>query len=256
MEAWIILAGVLQGVLEWLPVSSSGQSSLYYMYVLGLDPGEAYRLGMASHLGTAIGAVLLVRREIMDALRGGPWLRVVLVPTMVAAPIGFTIINMITGMPGDYMNALIGAGLVATGMLLAKVGRHTRPVEPGNLTLGKLAVVGVLEGLAAIPGLSRSAVTVAGLLLAGLDPGRAVRASILLGIPVTGAAGLYEILRGGETSIDVVAVIVIVSMVAGLLSASAIIRIADMLSSRLPVFLIVFGLLILLLEAPLIFNSL
>ena len=256
MEAWIILAGVLQGVLEWLPVSSSGQSSLYYMHVLGLDPGEAYRLGMASHLGTAIGAVLLVRREIMDALRGGPWLRVVLVPTLVAAPIGFTIIRVLAGVPGDYMNVLIGAGLVATGLLLAKVGGRARPVEPGELTIGKLAVVGVLEGLAAIPGLSRSAVTVSGLLLAGLDPGRAVRASILLGIPVTGAAGLYEILRGGETGFGVVAVIVAVSMVTGIISASAIIKIADRLSSRLPIFLIVFGLLILLLEAPLILNSL
>ncbi len=252
---WIIIAAILQGVLEWLPVSSSGQVSLYYMHLAGLSPAEAYRASVALHLGTALGAIIVVRNELLDALHRGPWLRVAAIPMLAGGPVGLAIMTGLEGAPGDTVNLLIGLGLIATGLLVRTGAGGGRGVE--DLGALELAAIGVLQGLAAVPGLSRSAVTIAGLLAMGLRPGDAVRASIVMGVPVTMAAGLYEAARGGlGLGIHEAVIGVAIAGLAGALSAGAMIGLASRVGRRLSLFLVVLGILILAPYAPLVLDPL
>lgn len=255
MEAWIIIAGILQGLLEWLPVSSSGQVSLYYMHIAGLTPQEAYRASIALHLGTALGGALLVRRELVGALRGGPWRRILVAPLVAGAPVGLAIMKTIEEAPGDLVNLAIGLGLIATGLLLKKAPEGLRRAQ--ELGIGELALVGVLQGLAALPGLSRSAVTLVGLLALKVEPGDAVRVSILIGVPVTMAAGLLQLATGGaQLSAGEMVWGVVAAGAAGALSAGFMIRLASSLAPRLPLLLVALGLLVLAPYAPLVLNPL
>ncbi|MCE4605511.1 MAG: undecaprenyl-diphosphate phosphatase [Desulfurococcales archaeon] len=252
---WIIIAAILQGVLEWLPVSSSGQVSLYYIHIAGLSPGEAYRASVALHLGTALGAIAALRGEVLDAALRGPWLRVALIPMLAGAPVGLAVMNSVEGAPGDTVNVLIGVGLIVTGFLVRAKGSGGRSVEELGAT--ELAAIGILQGLAAIPGLSRSAVTIAGLLAVGLRPGDAVRASIVMGIPVTMAAGFYEAARGGlSLSLPEAVLGLAVAGLAGALSAGAMVGLARRVGWSLSLFLIMLGILVLAPYAPLVLNPL
>ncbi len=251
MSLWdAIAAGLLQGLLEWLPVSSSGQVSLYYSLLVGVSPIVAYKLGMASHLGTALSGVIVLRRELASALRGGPWFRVVVVPTLAALPVGWLVSQSVEDVNGDVLNALIGLMLLATAGLLSLSTRGSRRV--GDLEPHHLVAVGLLEGLAAVPGLSRSGVTMAALLYMGLNPVDAVRASLVMGVPVTMAAGLYYMVESAGNIVDPVYAIAmgLSSMIAGLLSAYFMLAVANRLRDRIRMFLAVMGLLILAYYTP------
>lgn len=236
-------------------MSSSGQLSLALTLILGLQPGEAYRLSIASHLGTAGSGAIVAWREIADALRGGPWLRVALIPLLAGAPVAVLIEHEVTGLSGDAFNILIGVLLLATSIILlaqprAKPSAGAR--RPEDLTARELLLVGVLQGLAALPGLSRSAITIAGLLLLGLDPEGAVRASIAMGTAATAAAALYEILSAGPAPPGPLAAMLLTSLVAGLASAGAMIGLARRLRDRLAIFTLVIAVLAIISGLPLI----
>lgn len=245
-----IIAGVLQGLLEWLPVSSSGQLVLYYMKILGVEQGLALLGSYAAHLGTSLSAIPLVWREILDVIRAGKWLRVLVVPTLSAAPIGYVLINASLELQARYINIMLGVLLVITGFILVTVPKRkdvTGYREPWSLSVWELAIVGVVEGLAALPGLSRSAVTMASLLLLGVSPYYTVKTSILLGVPVTFAAGLYA---GLGLQSELTVVLLFSSLLAGLLSASAMLYLAKRLNEKIGYFVVALGLIVLLVSLP------
>lgn len=191
----VVLAGLLQGFLEWLPVSSSGQVTLFYAAVLGVDPAAAYRAGLALHAGTALSALTVYWRGFLEALRRplGPLGRMLVVTTLSAAPLGYAVLRATEGaLEGGSAaaEALVGVALLATAVVLAAQppGRGRR-VEEG--TLLDWVLVGLAEGAAALPGLSRSGLTITVLLLRGFSPREAVRASFMAAVPVTLAAGVY-----------------------------------------------------------------
>ncbi len=245
-----VIAGVLQGLLEWLPVSSSGQLVLYYMKILGVEQGLALLGSYAAHLGTSLSAIPLVWREILDVVRAGKWLRVLVVPTLSAAPIGYVLINVSLELQARYINIMLGLLLVITGFILVTMSKREGVIgyrEPWSLNVWELAIVGVIEGLAALPGLSRSAVTMASLLLLGVSPYYTVKTSILLGVPVTFAAGLYA---GLGLQLELTVVLLFSSLFAGLLSASAMLYLAKRLNEKIGYFVVALGLIVLFVSLP------
>ncbi|MEB3851785.1 MAG: undecaprenyl-diphosphate phosphatase [Desulfurococcales archaeon] len=245
----LVAVGVVQGLLEWLPVSSSGQVVALLTLLLGVPAGRALLEAFASHAGTAVSGAAIAWRELLDALRLGPWFRVVAVPTLAAAPVGFAILRSTLTLPGDLVNLILGASLLATAAALRGAERAgpRQPRSPGDLSNLELALVGLAEGLAALPGLSRSGLTLAALALLGVEPEEAVRASLALGVPVTLAAGLYA---GSSLPLGDAALLGVASMAAGLASAGAMLALARRLRGRMPEFLAALGLLILALEVP------
>jgi len=238
-----VLLGALQGILEWLPVSSSGQLSLLLSTLLGLPSGEAYRLGIASHLGTALSGAIAVREPVRNALHLGPWLRVMLVPLVAGAPVALAIDKLISGIPGDLLNLLIGVLLLATAATLLKTAGAGGGRSATSLTTRELVLIGVLQGLAALPGLSRSATTIAGLLLLHLDPYEAVKASIAMGTAATGAMALYELAQGVGQPLMVVVSVMVTSLLTGLASAMFMLGLAQKYRKQIIIFIIIISIL-------------
>jgi len=251
LEAAII--GALQGLFEWLPISSSGQLALILTLALGLDPARAYSLSISAHAGTALSGALITRREILDALHGGPWARIIIVPLAAGTPVALTVDKLLAGVPGDAFNLLIGLLLLATTIILLTTPATAGTRTPETLTLRELALVGVLQGLAALPGLSRSAITLAALLALHLKPLDAVRTSIAIGTAATGAAGLYKILTTGGLGDPATALtITLASFTTGLLSAGLMIGLARRYNQQIAIFTLIIAIIAILSGLPLL----
>jgi len=223
---WAAILGIVQGLTEFLPVSSSG----HLVIVQGLAgvkmPGISFEV--AVHLGTLL-AVLIALWPDVRALMGGlaahapPGKRrlarrgserqllammvVALVPTGVIGVAGKDFFERLFASPRAAAWALIvtGAILAVTPSLL---GGNTRLLE----VRGRQALlVGTAQGLAIVPGLSRSGLTIAAGLAAGLEPDAAARFSFLLSVPaILGAAAVdaLDVLRGGAVAVPAAPVVV------------------------------------------------
>lgn len=200
----VLLLAALQGITEFLPISSSGHLAIGGA-LLGLEaPGLL--LQAVLHLGTAVAVLVVFRREVGGLLRsllpGGDrearravlWLVVASIPL---AAVGLGLGRWIEPLYASLL--AVGAGLMVTGGLLLASDRVGRRVA-GPAPRGWRAIaVGAAQAAALLPGVSRSGATIAAGTLAGARPMAAVRFSFLLSLPaVIGAGGvtLLQALRG------------------------------------------------------------
>jgi len=246
-----ILIGLLQGLLEWLPISSSGQLSLILTQILEISPAVAYRLSIASHLGTGLSGAIILRKELLQALRDLKLLEIIILPVIVGAPIALLLEKQVTNLQGDLFNLMIGALLLATAFIVYKVRTGGgRKLE--DLTLTDLIILGIAQGLAALPGLSRSGITIAVLLLRNMNPIDAVKASFLTGIAATGAAALYEIISYNFEywNTAMAAALMLASLSAGLLSAKSMLVLAQKYNKEITIFAAIIGVLAIISAIP------
>ena len=212
------LAGMIQGVTEWLPVSSSGQV-LVLLDNLGMDADDALALAFFLHFGTLLAVVVRLRGDVREVLgnlpgwRTDPMVRFLLFATLVSLVVGFALVLTLEeavegSLGGVLLTVLVGAFLIVTGLVLraAKGRMGERKVE--DLTGGDAVVMGLVQGLAALPGISRSGMTVSALLMDRVDADEALRLSFLMSIPVTMAVVLYELVFWDLTSIGVTPIII------------------------------------------------
>jgi len=193
-----ILLGLIQGLTEFLPVSSSGHLAIVQHFLPGFDqPGLLFDVLL--HLGTMLAVVLYFRRELGNLL-SSPFRRdaeaqthrrlltLLLAASVPTAIIGLTFKDFFEGLFENI--PLVALMLLVTGTLLfisEKFRRGNRREEQLNLI--DALVVGTVQGCAIIPGISRSGSTIAALLLRGVDGETAARFSFLLALPaVLGAA--------------------------------------------------------------------
>jgi len=208
-----MILAVAQGVLEWIPVSSEGQIFLLAL-TMGVPPQEALSLAFYMHLGTGIAAIAYYRREFLESLRGGPLMNFLIVGSLVTGLIGLPIMKML-------MSVLEGSELVislAVGIFLIVLGFLLRSLEErGDLNrvtpnLRDSIITGAAQGLAVIPGVSRSAATISVLLLRGFDLESAFKLSFMLGGIATLAAGLMQMESVNQ---EVGAISIIATLVVG-----------------------------------------
>lgn len=237
---WLALVvGVLQGIFEWLPISSEGNVALYLAVVEGLDPAAATAFALFLHAGTAVAATAYYRGELASLLDDLPrWrpqcrerfpdLTFLAVATLVSGMVGIaayaTLVQLFTVLAGGAFVTLVGVLLIATGVVqrvaAARLGTREDPGLPDAL------LVGVLQGLAILPGVSRSGTTVSALLLRGYDAEAAFRLSFLLSIPAAAGAGLLVLLDGVSTvPLDAALVALAASAVVGYLTIDVLLRI-------------------------------
>lgn len=196
-----LVAGVLQGFLEWLPVSSEGMVSLFLSLVD--EPEAALSLSLFLHAGTAASAAVYYRGHIVDTLRSRDGnFRFYLVATLLTGVVGLSaylaLMELVTELSGGLFVALIGGLLVATGLLqrTADAASTGEEASPGVVDA---ALVGSLQGLAILPGVSRSGTTVSALLLRGYGAPSALRLSFVLGVPASLGAGVLTAPSGFES---------------------------------------------------------
>ncbi|WP_254840499.1 undecaprenyl-diphosphate phosphatase [Natronomonas marina] len=241
-----LLVGLVQGVLEWLPVSSQGNVALLLTLVTDVDPAVAVDLALFVQVGTLFSATAYYRADIAAALETTPtwrpetayeaehadltFLVVASAATgVVGIPAYFAFRETVAGLAGGVFLAVVGGLLVLTGLLqragdsLAFAGRETP-------TFGDTLLVGALQGLAVLPGVSRSGTTVSVLLLRGYEGPASLRLSFLLSIPASlGAALLVIFTSGGVPGIApaTAAVALATSAVVGYLTIDALVRFVE-----------------------------
>lgn len=229
----MLIAGLIQGILEWLPVSSEGFVTATLLY-LGYSPQASVSLALLAHGGTMAAAILYFRRELAQGLMH-PDFRRGLVPFLASsialtAAVGIPLYRTVMSLDSRAMTALLGFSLLATG-LLARVRRLGGFKRIESLTLLDGALAGLAQGAAVIPGVSRSGVTILVLMLLGLPPGEAVKASFIMSIPASAGAVVLAWPAGSLLS---TAAMVLCSLAASLLSIGLVSRAASSMPSVFP----------------------
>ncbi len=228
-----IILGLLQGVLEWLPISSQGNLVVLMVSLMGLNPSEGLSYSVYLHLGTGLAALTYFRKEFWSILaRGSEGSRRMFNFLLVA-----TALTGVTGLPlfllaratsflGEALLALTGAALIATGLIQRHAPRPLNGGE-GGPTLGEGVAMGLVQGASAIPGVSRSGLTTSALLFRGYPAERAFRTSFLMSVPAVFAAALGLTLLEGVPPLGLdTLVAVAASFLSALASIDALLRLA------------------------------
>jgi undecaprenyl-diphosphatase len=211
-----LILGIVQGITEWLPVSSTAHLILVPWALGWWDPARIPESARDAHFafdiliqdGTLLAAVIYFRRDISAILRAvlaglrarrplgtpearlGWWLAIGTVPGVAAALLLKDWVRDLHGRPLVVTWVLLGAtSLLFLGEHLGRRHRTTADLEARDAV-----AIGAAQALAIVPGVSRSAATICGGLLAGLGRADAARFSFLLSIPILAGAGAQETL--------------------------------------------------------------
>jgi undecaprenyl-diphosphatase len=202
-----VIIGVIQGVSEWLPISSKTQIIVSSTYLLKLSFDQAYTFGLFMEIGTIFAAVIYFRKELMEMVRvllgsknraSRRLLIYVVVVTVITGIIGAPLYVIAVSLPGIALGIpmlVIGLILVADAAIIFYSRKRPReganPRKLDTMTLRDYVLVGISQGIAALPGVSRSGITTSAMLLLNVEPDEAFRLSFLAGIFASiGAFGL------------------------------------------------------------------
>jgi len=204
-----LVLGLVQGLAEFLPISSSGHL-LLVPWLFGwndlTDPSVAKAFDVALHLGTLVAVIGYFRSDLVTYVRDGvamvvqrrrpstaegrlAWLLVLsCVPAAVVGALFEDVIDEHLGSPG-----LIAASLVVFGLLLLVADRARGRRTLDEYTTRDALTIGAAQVLALNPGTSRSGITMTAARWMGFDRDAAARASFLMAIPVTGGAVVFKL---------------------------------------------------------------
>jgi undecaprenyl-diphosphatase len=192
--------GILQGLTEFLPVSSSGHLAVFNKLFGFASEGELLFQVVAVHVATLLAVVIVFWRDILSLFgTNKKVIALLIVGTVPAAVFGLLAKDFFEDAGGNMV--LVGTGFLASALFLLGAGRRARGEKDlGKLTLADSLVVGFAQALAILPGVSRSGSTISVAQYRGADNPSAARFSFLLMIPAVGGAALLEareILSGG-----------------------------------------------------------
>ena len=213
MSFWVaIILGLIQGLTEFLPVSSSGHLTFFEL-LFGLSEGSVF-YNIVLHVATLLALVIVMWKNIKEILRHplDKYVRMLLVSTLLTGVIGI-LIDSVVGASGNLL--IIAIGFVITAILMILLNRK---INANNCAMGELGykqaiIIGVVQGVAVLPGLSRSGSTLAAGVLSGAGQQQSAKYSFILSIPIILGGTIYEIYKGikygfGFSSSDVLPMIV------------------------------------------------
>ena len=200
--------GLLQGIAEWLPVSSEGMAAAVYGLVCGGSLAEGVEYALWLHTGTMPAALVALRREAAAAVRDvlaaparlPPVAAFLFLSAAISGVTGLPLLLLVAGrgggIAGPAVMALIGAALLVTSaaQLLRSRGGERERHSAGR---GDAVVAGLAQGVSVIPGFSRSGLTVSALLARGFRGRDTLVLSFLMSVPASsGVAFSPESLAG------------------------------------------------------------
>ena len=217
---YAVFMGLLQGITEFLPVSSSGHLSLFQNFFGGKEPDNLFNVLL--HFATLLAVCVVYRKDIAQMIaeffrgvaalfsRGGakkehvpPARRLVWMVILGTLPL-FIVLpfkDKVEALGGSTL--FIGCALLVTGLLLFASDRFARCQKTERtMTVADALLIGCGQALAVVPGLSRSGTTITAGVARGLDRPFAVRYSFLLSLPAVLGATLLEVLDVIEGGID------------------------------------------------------
>ncbi len=202
-----IILGIVQGITEFLPISSDGHLALGQI-LLGIDADVGgHRFTIALHAGTLLAVIWTYRTDLvalaasaLRPLQASDDRRLLLAMFVASLPLGIAVLPGVEAMVIAMESQVrwIGVWLLVTATALWFGFRHERlhpPETPGKLpSLGQAFVIGLAQVTAILPGLSRSGTTISTALALGLDRAMAARFSFLLSVIAVGGAVSKEAL--------------------------------------------------------------
>lgn len=226
---WIYsLLGIIQGIFEWIPISSEGIVALVSQALIdgstSLTTGKVNPIDIALflHLGTLFAVMVYFRKDWKEVLmlRNLKLLKFLTISTVISLAVGYPLYMAARTMVfGSSLLLVMGFGLLLTAYFHRKRSFY-------GVGFNKLAVIsGFLQGLAVIPGLSRSGSTIFGLSLGELHPSKILKISYMMSAPVVLASSIYLFLTQPALIIEGWASL-ITSFVVGILFLHFLIRIA------------------------------
>jgi len=254
MIEYIILA-ILQGLFEWFPISSSGQVMIIAMIVFGIPADEAYSLSIWLHLGTMIAVLVKFRKEFLNIfksftkyeyegksvdLKRRNWLVLGTIGTAITAlPLYFIFKTLIIGefsaLQGDFITLIITGLLVMTGIILMLTkkmfGINTLDDVSNKEVIKDGFIAGLIQGLAVLPGISRSGVTTSAILFEKYEQNSALKLSFMVSVPaVLGVIFVDIIFAKGSVfaflDIFTIILITLISFIVGYLTMDLLLKIA------------------------------
>ncbi|AWW28960.1 UDP-diphosphatase [Echinicola strongylocentroti] len=191
-----IILGIIQGLTEFLPVSSSGHIELG-SFLLNVQAADNLLFTVVVHAATALSTIVVFRKDIAAIIKdlfkfqwndGTQFIAKILLSMIPIGVIGVMFEDQIEMLFGGKI-VFVGAMLLVTAALLAF--SHFASKRDGNVTFPKALVIGIAQTIAIMPGISRSGSTIATALLIGVEKERATRFSFLMVLlPILGASGI------------------------------------------------------------------
>ena len=253
-----IIIGIIQGIFEWLPVSSEGMTSLAMINFFGKPFGQALVIAIWLHLGTTLAAIVYFRKEVKEIVNqklnilrepGSYSIRAekyklfnfILFSTLISLCVGgiiyFTALKNLN-IAGNIATIIIGIMLLITGLILLKAKSKNKSKETN---LSDSVLIGALQGLSIIPGISRSGITVSALLMKGYEPKKALALSFLMSIPAVLIAVIAMIVFEGFAFGVSSLIAITIAFVFGLLTIKLLMKLAQKINFGW--FCIIFGVL-------------
>lgn len=225
-----VFLGMVQGITEWLPVSSSGHLVLFQQ-LLGLEAGVAFDIML--HFSTLLVVLAFFRRDVWKIIEAfgrrdfktgdGRLGLLIILASVCSCAVAFFFMDWIDAM---FSSALtVGAGLMVTGLILFST--KFRISKPAGPSWKNSVFIGLAQGVAIVPGISRSGTSVSASLAAGLKVGEAVRFSLLLSIPAITGAVVYALKDAAVLAVDAIpmAAGMITTFAVGWLGLKALVRV-------------------------------
>ena len=186
-----IILGIIQGLTEFLPVSSSGHLEIFKV-ILGDNklPNESLLMTVILHFATACSTIVVFKDDIKDLILGlfsfekndSFWFSVKIILSMVPAVfVGFFFESEIESLFNGNLT-IVGSMLILTGALLFLADK-AKPSEK-KISLSSSLIVGIAQAIAIIPGISRSGATISTAVILGIDKENAAKFSFLMVVPL------------------------------------------------------------------------
>ena len=224
------LLGILQGIAEWLPISSEGQTMVTMIALYGITPAAALSFSIFLHLGTMAAVLVKFRREFLGVLRAldSNLARTIIIATLCTGVTGLPLYLLMkdTFTSGTQVTLLIGLLLIGTGLIL-RTGRAGIK-DVGEITTRDMVLLGLVQGFSILPGISRSGLTTSTLLLRNVRQDVALTVSFMISVPaVLGAVVIDH--SAAALPVEIAVTMVAAAFVAGYLSMEVLIRVAKTL---------------------------
>jgi undecaprenyl-diphosphatase len=230
-----IILGIIQGIFEWLPISSEGIVAITSQFMhLDVNP---INIALFLHLGTLLVVLVYFWRDWKEVilLRDKKLVLFLLIATVISLLVGYPVYLFIESVAiGSILLLITGIALLITAII------HRQKIKL-SINYNLLAVItGILQGLSVIPGLSRSGTTIFGLSLGEESPSKVLKMSYMMSAPVVFVSGVYTFLESPGFFTDAWIALVF-SFAIGMLSIYLLIRYSSKLNFF--IFCLVFGIL-------------
>jgi len=188
-----IILGVIQGVFEWLPISSEGIVALASQFLTkDFNPVD---IALFLHLGTLFAVLIYFGKDWIKVLtfRNKGLLRFLIIATVFSLIVGYPFYQLIKNIAvGNMLLLIVGVALLFTAFFQ----KREKKVK---INSNKLAMIsGALQGLSVVPGLSRSGSTIFSLSLGKFSPSEILKISYMMSVPVVLASSFYLFLESSE----------------------------------------------------------